>query len=164
MSQPIVRSILPLPLDPLGPGPTPDPLGPWNPIPWPLGPWRPTPDLLGPWKPTPDPLGPPPLDLVGQTWYLSFLLHKCTFGLNFSPHESTENIAKFPKISQNFTKFPKISPHDNFFSENIIRDICEKYQLCCRAIPWPPGTLKAYTLTAWEHEGLLLWPLGTLKS
>ena len=23
-----------------------------------------------------------------QTWYLYFFLHKCTFGLNFSPHES----------------------------------------------------------------------------
>ena len=70
-----------------------------------------------------------------QTSYLSLLLHKCTFGLNFSPHESTENIAKFPKISQNFPNFPKISPHDNFFSENIIRDIRDKYQLCCRSIP-----------------------------
>ena len=29
-----------------------------------------------------------------QTSYLSFFLHKCTFGLNFSPHESALIVAK----------------------------------------------------------------------
>ena len=29
-----------------------------------------------------------------QTWYLSFFLHKCTFGKKFSPHESTYIVAK----------------------------------------------------------------------
>ena len=38
-------------------------------------------------------------------------------------------MAKSPKISQNPPKFPKISPHDNFFSTNIICDICDKYEL-----------------------------------
>ena len=36
-----------------------------------------------------------------------------------------QNLPNFSKISQNFSKFPKISPHDNFFSTNIICDICE---------------------------------------
>ena len=43
----------------------------------------------------------------------------------------------FPKFLQNFPKVPKISPifpkvypHDNFFSTNIICDICDKYELC----------------------------------
>ena len=39
-------------------------------------------------------------------------------------------MAKFSKISQNFKKFPKISPHDNFFSTNIIFDICDEHELC----------------------------------
>ena len=40
-----------------------------------------------------------------QTSYLSFFLHKCTFWLNFSPHESALIVAKSPKISQNFPKY-----------------------------------------------------------
>ena len=56
------------------------------------------------------------------------------FGLNFFHMEArkiSQNFSKFYKISQYFSKIP---PHDNFFSTNIIRDICDKYELCLHEI------------------------------
>ena len=50
--------------------------------------------------------------------------------LHMNARKLWQNLPKFPKISQNFPKFPKIFPHDNFFSTNIICDICDKYELC----------------------------------
>ena len=48
--------------------------------------------------------------------------------------KNSQNFAKILKISQNFSKIPKITPHDNFFSTNIICDICDKYELCVQAL------------------------------
>ena len=78
-----------------------------------------------------------------QTSYLSFFLHKCTFWAQFfstwkrvNCGKISQNFSKFPKISP---KFPKISPHDNFFSTNIICDICDKYELCLKGMHYFEG-------------------------
>ena len=52
------------------------------------------------------------------------------FSLHMKARQLWQNLPTILKISQNFPKFPKISPHDNFFSTNIICDICDKYELC----------------------------------
>ena len=70
---------------------------------------------------------------ISQTSYLSFFLHKSTFWAQFfstwkriNCGKISQNFLKFLKFSQNFSK---ISPHDNFFSSNIICDICDKYEV-----------------------------------
>ena len=59
-----------------------------------------------------------------QTSYLSFFLHKCTFWAQFflKARKLWQNLPKFPKISQNFSTW-------QFFSTNMICDICDKYEL-----------------------------------
>ena len=46
--------------------------------------------------------------------------------LHMKARKLWQNLPKFLKISP---KIPKISPRDNFFSTNIICDICDKYEL-----------------------------------
>ena len=74
------------------------------------------------------------LEILALTWFLPIFLHKCTFRAQFFSTWKRVNCGKisqifpqFLKISQNFSK---MSPHDNFFSTNIICDICYKYELC----------------------------------
>ena len=58
-----------------------------------------------------------------QNSYLSFFSTNILLGSIFLHMKARE-------LWQNFPKFSKISPHDNFFSTNIICDICDKYELC----------------------------------
>ena len=78
---------------------------------------------------------PPPKLILGDSiypqiyvLYLIFItfLHKCTFWAKFF---STWKRVNCGKISQKFQKILTISPHDNFFSTNIVSDICDKYEL-----------------------------------
>ena len=52
--------------------------------------------------------------------------------LHMKARKLWQNLPKSLKFSQHFSIFPKISPHDNFFSTNIIWDICDKYELWVR--------------------------------
>ena len=89
-------------------------------------PWPGTVLFLGATLPVPS--GPPASRgaIQPHRLHICHLLHKCTFWAQFF---STWKRVNCGKISQNFSKFPKISPHDNFFSTNIICDICDKYEL-----------------------------------
>ena len=78
-------------------------------------------------------------------------LHRCTFGLNFSPHENASIVAKFLKISRNFSNFPKLSQNFPKFLK-----ISQNFSTCGEIFNFPTivihGKLKFLHMTIFSRR------------